>query len=382
MRRWRAEVVLEKSCSPRQESLKSRCPVSFNAITSNNTIHPCHLSSRHLHLRLHLHLHLPHSHLLTSIVTMEAVTTAVPPQLPARLLRFFTKYPPQIYGAKFTGQTIPLTKKDSKLLRIAQAEEQEQAKALAEARAEQKRQREAAAKRSSSSQLAISDETANWQRIKRINAGLVKAPKVRSPIPMPAIMSPRYISLPKLEKLRAQQIRTATAGQKRAAAVDTPDAELIPEVQTAVPMPGVMSPKYITLPELESLSPSSPTRRFPANPFLPKKTNNEWAGAAIGLRRQAELVKLAKKHGVEALLPASRKSTQFKHQRLLERGLRVKGTGEGQRVKGHKWERQYEAKMEARYEAMKNMPALIRDWEARGHGRGLKRDQYPKVKGP
>ncbi|RMZ77126.1 hypothetical protein DV737_g4546, partial [Chaetothyriales sp. CBS 132003] len=102
----------------------------------------------------------------------------------------------------------------------------------------------------------------------------------------------------------------------------------------------------------------------------------------IGLRRQAELFKLAKEYGVEALLPVSRKSTEFKHQRLLLHGLRVRGTGEGQKVKGHKWERQHDAKMEERYNAIVNMPALVREWQARGHGRGFKKEQFPKVRMP
>jgi Mitochondrial ribosomal protein mL59 len=41
----------------------------------------------------------------------------------------------------------------------------------------------------------------------------------------------------------------------------------------------------------------------------------------------------------------------------------VKGTGEGQRVKGHKWERQMPAKLEARRKAMEGMPEMIRQWK-------------------
>jgi large subunit ribosomal protein L25 len=47
---------------------------------------------------------------------------------------------------------------------------------------------------------------------------------------------------------------------------------------------------------------------------------------------------------------------------MLEKGLRVRGTGEGQKVKGHKWERQMPAKLEARRKAMEGMPLLIRKW--------------------
>lgn len=50
-------------------------------------------------------------------------------------------------------------------------------------------------------------------------------------------------------------------------------------------------------------------------------------------------MKLARQHGVEELLPFSVKSTEYRLQRRLESGLRVKGTGVGQRVKGKEAER-------------------------------------------
>ena len=116
------------------------------------------------------------------------------------------------------------------------------------------------------------------------------------------------------------------------------------------------------------------------NPFLPwcNPTTKRWRGPPIGLRRQAELVKLAKRYGVESLLPPGRKSTTFKEQRLLEKGLRIKGTGEGEQVKGHQWERRLPALLEKRRKAMENMPKMVRIWAQRGHGRGLKR--YPSGK--
>lgn len=101
------------------------------------------------------------------------------------------------------------------------------------------------------------------------------------------------------------------------------------------------------------------------NPFLPQKLQNgKWAGPRYGLRRQAELVKLAIKYDVEALLPAGRKSTEFKETKRAERGgLAVKGTGVGQKVKGHKWERTMEARLEDRRKAMAEMPEMIRLWK-------------------
>lgn len=113
-----------------------------------------------------------------------------------------------------------------------------------------------------------------------------------------------------------------------------------------------------------SAPPSKPSLDRP-NPFLPWKNpeTGRWRGATVSLRRQADLVKLAKKHGVESLLPPGRKSTVFKETRILEKGLRVKGTGEGQKVKGHKWERTMNTTLEKRRKAMEEMPELIRTWK-------------------
>lgn len=101
------------------------------------------------------------------------------------------------------------------------------------------------------------------------------------------------------------------------------------------------------------------------NPFLPLKNfrTGRWRGAAISLRRQADLVKMAAKHGVEDLLPPGRKSTEYKETKLHEKGLRVRGTGVDQRVKGHKWERDIPQKLEKRKQAMLDMPEMIRSWK-------------------
>ncbi|RCI15389.1 hypothetical protein L249_6988 [Ophiocordyceps polyrhachis-furcata BCC 54312] len=56
-------------------------------------------------------------------------------------------------------------------------------------------------------------------------------------------------------------------------------------------------------------------------------------------RRQAELVKMARQHGLEELLPKTTKGTEFQLARRVRLGLRVKGTGVGQKVKGHIFER-------------------------------------------
>ncbi|KAK2741231.1 hypothetical protein FQN57_005693 [Myotisia sp. PD_48] len=127
----------------------------------------------------------------------------------------------------------------------------------------------------------------------------------------------------------------------------------------------------------DSLLRSHPNQEYP-NPFLPYKNpeSGRWRGALISLRRQAELVKLGKACGVEELLPPGRKSTEYKQARLLEKGLRIKGTGVGQKVKGHKWERHAKSKLEERKTAMLEMPAMIRRWKQLGHGRGWKK--YPR----
>jgi len=101
------------------------------------------------------------------------------------------------------------------------------------------------------------------------------------------------------------------------------------------------------------------------NPFAPHKnfTTGKWQGPTYGLRRQAELCNLARQQGVEELLPYSIKKTGEREKRRLENGLRVKGTGVGQTVKGHKWERTLPGRLEKRKEAMLKMPEMIHQWK-------------------
>ncbi|RKU40584.1 54S ribosomal protein L25, mitochondrial [Coniochaeta pulveracea] len=104
------------------------------------------------------------------------------------------------------------------------------------------------------------------------------------------------------------------------------------------------------------------------NPFMPTKhpVTGTWHNPVYSLRRQADLVKMAREHGVEELLPPTPKGTLERLRKRVELGLRVKGTGVGQTVKGHKHERQMIAKMEKRREAMLAMPNLIREWKKVG----------------
>lgn len=86
------------------------------------------------------------------------------------------------------------------------------------------------------------------------------------------------------------------------------------------------------------------------SPFRSQKhpVTGKWHDPAFSLRRQAELVKLARQYGVEDLLPYTVKGTAERLRQRAENGLRVKGTGVGQRVKGKESERT----MKARYVAI------------------------------
>jgi large subunit ribosomal protein L25 len=200
--------------------------------------------------------------------------------LPTRLLNFFARYPPELYSAKITGITIPLTRAEAKA---------------------------AAASRT---QFMGTEDF-----------------KYQQPISPPT--------------------STSTTETEPILSNTTPEtAAAIANIDSAVaPVPEGVS--------------------WPPNPFLPTKifTTGKWAGPKIGLRRQAELVKLAKINGVEELLPPGKKSTAFKETRLIKAGLRIRGTGEGQKVKGHKWERTIGTTLEKRRKAMEGMPEMIRTWK-------------------
>ncbi|KAK7951511.1 54S ribosomal protein L25 [Apiospora hydei] len=105
-----------------------------------------------------------------------------------------------------------------------------------------------------------------------------------------------------------------------------------------------------------------------ANPFLPHKhpVTGRWQDPEFSLRRQAELVKLARSAGVEELMPFTHKGTEERIRKRVEEGLQVKGTGVGQKVKGHLHERMLATKMEKRRTAMLGMPRLVREWRKTG----------------
>lgn len=88
-----------------------------------------------------------------------------------------------------------------------------------------------------------------------------------------------------------------------------------------------------------------------------------WHGPRFSLRQQADLVKLARANGVEELLPYSKKKTDVRLEKRERLGLRVKGTGEGQKVKGKKQERTMRNRLQLRRKAMLEMPEMIQRWK-------------------
>lgn len=101
------------------------------------------------------------------------------------------------------------------------------------------------------------------------------------------------------------------------------------------------------------------------NPFKSRKhpVTGSWHGPVFSLRRQADLVKLARNHGVEELLPYTAKKTQERLKKREQHGLRVRGTGEGQKVKGKAQERTLKTRLDRRKQAMLQMPAMIQQWK-------------------
>ncbi|EMC91280.1 hypothetical protein BAUCODRAFT_127191 [Baudoinia panamericana UAMH 10762] len=118
--------------------------------------------------------------------------------------------------------------------------------------------------------------------------------------------------------------------------------------------------------------------KWKRNPFLAHKnpTTGNWHAPHYSLRRQADLFRLAVEYNVLPLMPESPKHPEIKAAKRVEQGLRVKGTGEGQRVKGKYWERTLKSRLEVRRKAMEAMPDMIRTWKETGHGRGWKK--YPR----
>ena len=66
---------------------------------------------------------------------------------------------------------------------------------------------------------------------------------------------------------------------------------------------------------------------------------------------------------MQELLPFSTKALEERTRKREEFGLRVKGTGVGQRVKGKWWERNIRGRLEKRRQAMLEMPQMIQTWK-------------------
>ena len=115
--------------------------------------------------------------------------------------------------------------------------------------------------------------------------------------------------------------------------------------------------------EISVQLPEAPSK--PSNPFQSQKhpVTGKWHEPIYSLRRQADLVKLARANGVEELLPFTVKGTQERIRKRAEHGLRVKGTGVGQRVKGKEWERTMKGRLDRRKQAMLEMPSMIQKWK-------------------
>jgi hypothetical protein len=62
-------------------------------------------------------------------------------------------------------------------------------------------------------------------------------------------------------------------------------------------------------------------------------------------------------------LPFTVKGTEERIRKRVENGLRVKGTGIGQRVKGKESERTMKARLNKRKKAMLEMPQMIQTWK-------------------
>ena len=87
-----------------------------------------------------------------------------------------------------------------------------------------------------------------------------------------------------------------------------------------------------------------------SNPFKPTvfPATGKWHNPIYSLRRQADLFKLARQHGVEELLPPSNKSSMHRAQKLMEREAKGGGVGAAMarslHPKGRYWERTLHAK--------------------------------------
>lgn len=257
-----------------------------------------------------------------------------------KLIKFFQRYPPRLYSVHFTGQRIETV--SEKIAR--QGNKKTGAPAVL-------------TKEEGQSRLSIVTPAEAQAAQQKVVADAQQKRAARSRPTKVAVGGPEDTAA------KSEDADTAELGQaSESSGSDKQDS-------TAKP-PGPGDGAQFDPVKLLEIS-----TKFPPNPFLPYKNpeTGRWRAPRYSLREQADYCKLARTFGVEPLLPPSRKSSAFKQERLLRRGLAVKGTGVGQKVKGHIWERQLGNVLEQRIKAMEEMPALIREWQARGHGRGWKK---------
>ena len=125
------------------------------------------------------------------------------------------------------------------------------------------------------------------------------------------------------------------------------------------------SPGDHDISSIETNAFTPPNQTQAVNPFRPRKhpITGAWHNPVFSLRQQADLVKLARNHGIEELLPHTVKKTEERLKRREQYGLRVRGTGEGQKVKGKAQERTLKTRLDRRKQAMLEMPAMIQQWK-------------------
>lgn len=310
--------------------------------------------------------------------------------LPSRLQSFFSKFPPDYYSARVTGVKLPFTRADAKAARIAEVE----ALKLANEK--------------SPGRLPAPQPIITVSPSQQLQA-LSPTDLVEEPIAAAAEVTAITEDIPSFDSAVTSTTTTLTAEQpiaETAATVAAADINLTSDAATPAteeifteaiiaPTPSDAASTAITsTPTTTAITQTarphsldartvdglSRATRWPSNPFLPFKNpaTGRWLGPKYSLREQADLCKLARKHKIEDLLPPSRKSSAFRAARALEKGLRVRGTGEGQKVKGHLWERHMPAMLEKRRKALEEMPQLIREWQQRAHGNAWKK--WPKAK--
>ena len=216
---------------------------------------------------------------------------------------------------------------------------------------------------------------------------------LRQDLPLPA-MDPRQQHIQLASRLPKRLLDFFRKYPPPALLQGTPATTSTATENTTVTLTTPPTDPNASAPDSQTLSSSEISYR---NPFQPHKhyVTGRWHSPVFGLRRQADLVKLARQHGVVSLLPYTIKLPGERAKRREELGLRVKGTGIGQRVKGKLWERTQKGRLEERKKAMLAMPAMIQEWKQvcfnavffcgrvaltmslqKGHGRGWKK--WPK----